>query len=386
MLRFIRVLPALGAFFVVAFVLSACGDSVPGNAVVRVGDENITRTEFNHWMGVAQASSRGTSPTAKIDYNPPDFSDCVAQQRKTAPKPGKGQPKPTDATFKAQCAQEYEQFKNQVLQFLISERWVRGEAADQGIKLTDKQLNAEFAKVRKQSFPKDQDFQKFLKNAGMTVDDAKLQVQFNTLSTKLREKVTKTAGKVTNTEIAAYYAKKRDTFGEPEKRDVRVVLAKTKGKADQALKALRGGRSWKAVAQRFSIDPGTKRRGGVISGLAKGQQDPAVDSAIFSSQVGKLTGPIKTQFGYYVVQVQKITPRKQQTLKQATPSIKQQLEIEHQRTVITKFSDDLKKKWRARTNCRAGYVTEDCKNAKKQKTTATTPATGQPVPQQPQQP
>lgn len=385
MLSRIGLLPALGAFFVVAFIVAGCGDSVPGNAVARVDNESITKTQFNHWMGVAQATSQGAAPTARTVYNPPDFTACVTKLKATSPKPAKGQPKPTDASFKAQCKTQYDQFRDQVLQFLISEKWIRKEAKDQGIKFTGADLNKEFAKVKKQSFPKPADFTKFLKDSGMTVDDAKLQVGFNALSTKLREKVVKDADTVTNADISKYYAKNKSKFAEAEKRDIRVVLTKTKAKADQAKAAIEGGQSWKTVTKKFSIDKASAAKGGVLAGLPKGNQEKTLDDAIFGAEKGKLTGPVKTQFGYYVFSVQKITAAKQQTLKQASAAIKQQLTKTRQDSVVTKFSDDLRKKWKAKTNCRKGYVTQDCKNAPKVNTTATAATPQQPTPQ-PSQP
>ena len=125
--RLIRLLPALGAFFVLAFALSACGDSVPGNAVVRVADSSITRTDFNRWFGIAAAGNPATAVN-KSSYDPPNYAACVAKKTKTAPKPAKGQPATTPAQYKAQCKQEYEGLRDQVLQFLIIAKWIAGEA------------------------------------------------------------------------------------------------------------------------------------------------------------------------------------------------------------------------------------------------------------------
>jgi hypothetical protein len=83
--------------------------------------------------------------------------------------------------------------------------------------------------------------------------------------------------------------------------------------------------------------------------------------------------------------VQKIVAAKQQTLKQATPAIKQQLDAQNKQKADDEFNTALRKKWKERTNCADAYVMAQCKNAPKAKTSTTAPA-GQQVPQQPQQP
>jgi foldase protein PrsA len=379
--RISRLLPALGAFFVAAFAIAACGDSVPGNAVARVDDSSITTAAFDRWFGVA-ASSNPATAGGKASYDPPNYAKCVANKKKTAPKPAKGQPATTDAQYKTQCKQEYEGLRDQVLQFLILEKWVTGEAADQGLKVSAKEQAAAFEKAKKDTFPKEADFQKFLKQSGMTVADAKFQVAFNTIYVKLREKAIKSAEKVDNKDIAAFYAKNKKRFAQPETRDLRVVLTKTKAKADAARKALENGDSWSKVAKKYSIDQASKGNGGSLPGVAKGSQEKAFDEALFSAQKGKLTGPVKVQFGYYLFQVQKIVAAKQQTLKEATAAIKQELTAANQKKADDKFNKDLRDKWKAKTNCRDGYVMDQCKNAPKPKTTTTAAGAVQQAPPQ----
>src|SRR3954470_24308098 len=253
---------ALGAFFVAAIALAACGgSSIPGNAVAKVGDTSITKNDFNHWLQIAAISSQGqTDPdiaagkkTAEIP-DAPDFKKCAAAKTASAPRPAKGQPKPTTAQFKQQCQTEYNGLRDQVLQFLISAQWIVGEADDQGVKVTDAEVEKQFETTKKQSFPKETDFQKFLKSSGMGLDDLKFRVKVQALSDKLRTKVTKGKDTVTDAQVASYYNKNKARFAQPERRDLLVILTKTKAKADAARRALEAGQSFRAVAKKYSID------------------------------------------------------------------------------------------------------------------------------------
>ena len=373
--RFSRFL-ALGAFFVsMAVALAACGgDSIPGNAVAKVGDSSITKDTFNHWMEVAAISSQGSqqtgasAPKATVP-DAPDFKVCIANKTKTAPKPAKGQPKPTEASFKSQCQQEYDGLKQQVLQFLISSEWIQGEAADQGVKVDQAEVDKQFETTKKQSFPKPKDFDNFLKTSGMTLEDIKFRVKLDALSNALRKKVTEGKDKVSDQEISDYYDKNKSRFAQPERRDLRIVLTKTQAKANEAKAALQSGQSFKDVAKQYSIDQASKNQGGVLLAVAKGQQEKALDTAVFAAKKGKLTGPVKTQFGYYIFEVTKVTPATQQSLKDATATIKQLLASQNQQKALDAFVKDFRDKWKGKTNCQKDYTTQDCKNAPKPKTT-----------------
>ncbi|HEV2812872.1 MAG TPA: peptidyl-prolyl cis-trans isomerase, partial [Solirubrobacteraceae bacterium] len=378
-------LAALAAAALSALALSACGgDSVPSNAVAKVDDESIPKTTFDHWMRIAAISSQGPvqgdkAPEVKIPQ-PPEFEACVADKTKTAPKPPKGQPKPTGDQFKAQCKQEYEALRDQVMQLLIQEKWVRGEAEDQGVKVTDAEVRKAFEEQKKQSFPKEGDYPKFLKTSGFTEADILFRVRLEQLSTKLREKVVKGKDKVSDEQIKTYYDKNKKRFAQPERRDLRIVLTKTEAKANEAKRALEGGQKWKAVAKKYSIDQASKNQGGSLLAVAKGQQEPSLDKAVFAAEKGDLAGPVKTQFGFYVFQVQKITPASQQTLEQAKATIRGILASENQQKALDSFIKEFQEKWKDRTHCRSGYVTQDCENAPKPKSTSTVPPGA--VPQQ----
>ena len=385
MKRYLQVL-ALGAFFVPAAILAGCGESgIPGNAVAEVDGTAIEKKDFDHWLNIA-AKSTG-QPGATIP-KPPEFTECIAQAKKTAPEPAKGQPKQTDADYKKQCQQQYDQLRDQVLGLLISFEWIEREAEEQDVEVTEEEVKKSFEEQRKQSFPKDKDYEEFLKTSGQTNEDVMMRVRLDTLSNKIRDKVTKGKDKVTDQQIKEYYDKNKNQFAQPEQRDLSIVLTKTKAKAEQAKAALQDGEPFKKVAKEYSIDDASKAQGGKLPAVAKGQQEKAFDTAIFGADKGKITGPVKTQFGWYVFKVDKVNAASQQTLEQAKATIKQVLASQNQQKALDTFVKDFRTKWKEETDCREGYVTQDCKNAPKATPTPTPPGGGtgqQPVPQPPEQ-
>jgi foldase protein PrsA len=367
--RAFRITAALGAVLFAIVGFAACG-GIPGDAVVSVDGKSIKKDTFTHWMSVAAASS-ATTPGAKPTIpDPPKYTQCIART-KAATKTAKGQTPPTEAALKSQCEQQYKTLQQEVLGFLISSSWVLGEASSLGVKVTDKEVKKQFEKIKTQQFPKPAEFQKFLATSGQTVSDLLLRVKLNLLSSKIQQKIVKQKSKVSQAEIAKYYKENPKRFGVAEKRDLLIILTKTEAQAKSAKQEVESGKSFESVAKKVSIDPTSKSNGGKLPGVVKGQEEKALDTAVFSAQKGTLTGPVKTPFGYYIFEVQKITPGSQQTLKQAEASIKAQLTATHQQKALSEFVKEFKKKWMGKTECRAGYVVADCKGYKAPKTTST---------------
>ena len=359
---------ALGAFFVPAAILAGCGESgIPGDSVAQVDGTDIEKADYDHWLQIA---AKASGPDATVP-DPPEYTKCIAAAKKAAAKPAEGQPKQTDADFKKQCEQQYDQLREQVVGLLINYQWLEGEAQEQGIKVTDEEVKKSFDEQKKQAFPKPADYDKFLKDSGQTNDDVLLRVKMELISNKIRDKVTKGKDQVSSQQIKDYYEKNKAQFAQPERRDLSIVLTKTKAKADQAKAALRSGESFKSVAKQFSVDDASKAQGGKLPAVAQGQQEKAFDEAIFKAPKGKIEGPVKTQFGFYVFEVDKINKASQQTLKEAEPTIKQLLTSQNQQKALDAFVKDFRERWKDKTDCREEYVTQDCKNAPKPTPTPT---------------
>src|SRR5436305_9115840 len=202
-------------------------------------------------------------------------------------------------------------------------------------------------------------------------------VKLSGLTNKLQAKIVKGKGNVTDAQIASYYNKNKSRFAQPESRDLLVVLTTKKPQADAALKAINSGQSWATVAKKYSTDDASKSQGGKLPNVTKGQQEKTFDTAIFSAPLNKVQGPVKTQFGYYVYKVTKVTPAKQQTEAQVKQTIRSLLASQGQQAALNKFVKDFQKRYTSKTVCAKGFVIQQCKNAPKS-ASSTGPVNGAP--------
>jgi foldase protein PrsA len=374
-----------------AIAISACGDDVPSGAVATVGDESISQQEFDRWFKTASAAQAQGGQVAEPD--PPDFEKCVAAKKKL-PQP-QGQDKATDSELKKQCKTEYETLRTQVMQFLIQAEWVQQEAEKQDVKVTDAQIEKSLEDQKKQAFPNEKAYKQYLEQSGLTEEDVLFRVKLDELQRKLTQKITEDATKVTDQDIEEYYEKNKKRFAQPERRDLRVVLTKTEAKAEEAKKALEDGDSFKQVAKQYSIDEASKAQGGKLPAITQGQQEKAFDEAIFSADKGELVGPVKTQFGWYVFEVDKITEASQQTLEQSKETIRNLLRSQGQQKALDDWIKNFREEYKDETSCADDFRIAECSNAPKEETD-TGPASGgnpggtpqpapAPTPQTPQQ-
>jgi foldase protein PrsA len=377
MLKTLRLAPLAALFAAAALVAGCGGDSVPSDAVAKVGDTEISKKDFDHWfvaMAKQQAQQTGQKPADVVVPDPPKFDKCEAAKAKQKLPPGAA--KPSAKEIEKLCKDEYEGLREQTMQFLISSQWLIQESEKRKIKVTDEEVDTAFQQQKKQSFPKESDYQKFLETSGQTTEDLTFRVRLSVLTTKLQQDIVESEGKVSDKQIADYYEKNKERFAQPETRDLLVVLNPNKAKAQQAFDALESGQDWKSVSKKFSTDDASKSQGGKLPNVTKGQQEKDFDAAIFKAQKGDVQGPVKTQFGYYVFEVTKIKPAKQQPLEEVEDTIRNLLTSQNQQEALNDFIKDFQKRYTDMTVCADDYETDQCKNNPKESDTQ--PLTGAP--------
>jgi parvulin-like peptidyl-prolyl isomerase len=301
-----------------ALVAAGCGGSstatLGSDDAAVVGSKPITKTQFQQLMDRAQKS--------------------YTAQKRPFPKPGTA---------------EYEQLKGQAVTFLIQRAEFDQEADSMGIKITDSQVDKRIEQLKKQFYGgSDTRYQKALKQQGLTEDQAKEEVRAQVVSEELFKKVTADV-KVSQNEVKAYYASHKSQYGQPETREVRHILVAKKALADSIYAQLKSGADFAALAKKYSKDPGSASHGGKLT-ISKGQTVPAFDKTAFALKKGALSSPIKTQYGYHVIQaLSDVKPAKSTPLAKVQTSIKQQLEQQRKNETMTKWVEDKKKQY-----CKSG--------------------------------
>ncbi len=86
------------------------------------------------------------------------------------------------------------------------------------------------------------------------------------------------------------------------------ALAKARAVADQLRQSPSDQALWNTLATQYSDDPGSKDSGGDLGFVAKGQFVKEYEDAVHTMQLGQLSDPVKSQYGYHVIQLLELRP------------------------------------------------------------------------------
>ncbi len=382
----IRSFAALGAFFVVAVLVAGCGSGIPSNSVASVAGNPITLQAFNHWMYVAEKGNaeeeaqQGQSEPIIVPNDPPQFTTCIKQVREQIASLAKT----SDKALRSDCQELFTSLSSQVMNFLIEAYWYQADAYKDGVKVTQAQIDSTLNSEMKQEFgstnKSSKEYTQFLAESGQTAADIEFRARVNKVYSLLINRLQK---KITPAAEAAYYKAHTSEFGTPETRNLRIVRTNSKSQVEAALHALQAGGSWATVAKKYSVDASTKNNGGLLTGVTSGEEEAALNKVAFAAPLNKLEGPVHGTFGWYIVEVVKITPGTQQPLAKSTALIKELLTSQYQTKAENSINAVSKKNWGAQTLCRQYYSMDDCHGYVAPKTTTTsatpTPTTAQTV-------
>jgi foldase protein PrsA len=319
-------------------VVSACGGSeteesaptteavasenVPADAVALVGDEKIPKASYDALI-----------EQAKKSYE--------AQDREF-PKAGTA---------------EYEALKNQAVQYLVQRAQFEQEAKEMGITITDADVDNKLEELKEQYFGGDEKkFDEQVASQGLTLEQVRADVRAQLVSERIFEQVTKDVG-VTDDEIQTYYDENEDNFAVPKTRDVRHILVKTKKQADELRAQLEDGADFAALAKKFSEDPGSKDNGGKYEDVQQGQFVKAFDDYLFSAETNALSEPIKTSFGWHLIEpLAEIKPATTTPFAEVQDSIRQQLEEQGKNEAMSAWVDEIQRKFAGLVTYAVGFA------------------------------
>jgi peptidyl-prolyl cis-trans isomerase D len=153
--------------------------------------------------------------------------------------------------------------------------------------------------------------------------------------------------------IADYYNNHKDEFTRAEQVQARHILLKVpsnvsdereaeiRTKAESLLQQLRDGADFAKLAQEYSEDTATAEKGGDLGIFPQGQMVAPFDKAVFALEVGALSEPVRTTFGFHIIRLDDKIEASTRPLEEVQEEIANQLRQEREKEMALAFIDDI---------------------------------------------
>ncbi|MDX8394061.1 MAG: peptidylprolyl isomerase [Mariprofundales bacterium] len=147
----------------------------------------------------------------------------------------------------------------------------------------------------------------------------------------------------TNADMRAYYQSHKADFATKEQTQVRHILVKDKELATELLERIKKGEVFAELAKQYSIDTGTKARGGELPPFSAGMMVPPFEQAAFAlSEKNKLSDLIETRYGVHIIQFIKKLPANSQSFEEAKEQINNVIVQQQFRDWVEQIKTDMK--------------------------------------------
>ncbi len=199
--------------------------------------------------------------------------------------------------------------------------------------------DAEIDKVENQykaQYPNGQ-WDDLLKARGLTEQDVRDLIRHQVIL----DKATGKGINITEAQIKTYFQKNHATYDKPAMAHARHILVPDLKTAQKVEADLKAGKDFAAEAKQYSTDPGSRDKGGDLGFFRKGAMVPAFDQYAFTGPIGKISAPIKSPFGYHIIQVLDRKPGSTATLASVHDQIAQQLRQQQEAPLIPTFLQNL---------------------------------------------
>ena len=206
------------------------------------------------------------------------------------------------------------------LDLLITNKLVELEAEKEGIKIKDEEIQKEIDTMA-ESYGDEKSLKEQLEASGSSMEALKNDIVVYLQTKKLIEpRIT-----VTDDEISTYFEDNKDTFAQAEQVEASHILVEDEKTAKKVEKEIAEGGDFAKLAAEYSTDTETADNGGSLGYFGKGNMVDEFEDVAFDLDIGKVSDPVKSDYGYHIIKVTGKKEAKEANLEDSKEEIKETL-------------------------------------------------------------
>ena len=154
---------------------------------------------------------------------------------------------------------------------------------------------------------------------------------------------------VNEDEIKKFYEDNKEVFKENESANASHILVAEEDKAKEIYEKIKNGEDFAALAREFSTCP-SKEKGGDLGTFTRGQMVKEFEDAVFDNEVGTVTEPVKTQFGYHIIKINEKNEGRDLEFDEVKDKIAAQVRRQKEQALYNEKITELKGKYQVKMN------------------------------------
>ena len=290
--------------------------------VATVNEEEITRTELQQAAGTQQL-------IMQIAQTNQQFAQLL---------------------YSSEAGQELlEEFNKTKLEEVINNTLLQQAAADSNVELTEKEKNEMFnkqvAQIKQQNNLTDEQFVSALNKQGIeSIEQYKKMFleNENLLIQKFIEEKVLADLEVSDEEAKEFYNNNTQRYKQGERVEASHILVESKDKADELYNQLQNGASFADLAKNNSIDNRSAENGGKLGFIEKGQFIEKFEEVAFNLEVGTISEPVETEYGYHIIKVSDKKEASTKSFEEVKSQIKDQLFNQKRQQAVNDYIQNLR--------------------------------------------
>lgn len=240
--------------------------------------------------------------------------------------------------------------RRNVIDRLIMDKLLFGEAVKRDIKIDEKELKDRIAEIRKR-YSTDREFEEALLKENVSMNELEKMHRERLMIDKLIDEEIRKRISISPHEVLSYYEANKTSFSEPKRAKLWSILIKvTKERTDeeaselakQILTRIEAGGDFSSLAKEYSDGP-YKDNGGDMGWVEEGDLMDKINKVVFALKAGEVSGIINTSLGYHIFKAEEVVESKEKEFREVKNTIEQYLYKQKVEKYLSEWVEQLKK-------------------------------------------
>lgn len=190
------------------------------------------------------------------------------------------------------------QYGESALDVLITNKIFEMEAESAGIKVEEKDINAEVAELI-ETYGGQKEYETVLEANNIEEKALLEDISTHLLQSKVLEKVIN----ITDEELATYFEENRATYEQTEQVEASHILVADEATAKEVINKLNEGSDFAELASEYSTDTSSSTNGGSLGYFGAGEMVEEFEKVAFEMEIDEISEPVESEYGFHIIKV-----------------------------------------------------------------------------------